>query len=94
MEEFRSGNGAAWLDLLATVNGRYRPVSVDAIETPTALRAWPRANSMEPMSAVTGGDVRRFQAVRESLHRLAVASVRNEPMPPADVRLVAFCLAG
>ena len=94
VEEFRGGNGAAWLDLLATVNGRYRPVSVDAIETPTALCAWLRANSMEPTSAVTEDDVRRFQAVREGLHRLAVAAVRNDPMPSADVRLLAAALQG
>jgi predicted RNA-binding Zn ribbon-like protein len=92
VEEFRSGNGAAWLDLLATVDGRYRPVSTDAIETPAALRAWLRANSMEPAAAVTEGDVRRFRAVREAMHRLAVASVRGEPMPAADVRLLASAL--
>ena len=94
VEEFRSGNGAVWLDLLATVNGRYRPVSVDAIETPAALRAWLRANSLEPTSAVTEDDVRRFQGAREAMHRLAVASVRGQPMPPADVRLLAAALQG
>ncbi|HEX4016795.1 MAG TPA: CGNR zinc finger domain-containing protein [Frankiaceae bacterium] len=94
MDEFRSGNGAAWLDLLATVNGRYRPVSDDAIETPAALRAWLSANAMEPTSAVTDGDVRQFQTIREALHHLAAASVRGEPMPTPDVRLLTLALQG
>ncbi len=92
MEEFRSGNGAAWLDLLATVNGRYRTVSTDAIQTPAALRAWLRVNSLEPSAAVTEGDVERFQQVREAMHHLAAASVRGEAMAPADVRLLAGAL--
>lgn len=90
--EFRSGNGAAWLDLLATVNGRYRSVSTDAIETPAALRAWLRAYSLEPTAAVTEDDVRQFQAVREAMHHLAAASVRGEPMPSGDVRLLSHAL--
>jgi predicted RNA-binding Zn ribbon-like protein len=94
VEEFRSGNGAVWLDLLATVNGRYRPVSTDAIETPGTLRAWLRANSLEPTSAVTEDDVGKFQAVREAMHHLAAASVRGQAMPAADVRLLAEALRG
>jgi predicted RNA-binding Zn ribbon-like protein len=94
VEEFRSGNGAAWLDLLATVNGRYRPVRIDAIETPAALRAWLRANSMEPRSAVTEADVQQFQAAREAMHHVAAAAVRGESMASADVRLLAQALRG
>ncbi len=92
MEEFRSGNGAAWLDLLATVNGRYRATSIDAIETPARLRAWLRANALEPRCAVTEADVQLFASVREGMHRLAVASVRGEALPAADVRLLASAL--
>jgi predicted RNA-binding Zn ribbon-like protein len=92
VEEFRSGNGAAWLDLLATVNGRYRAVQIDAIETPAALRAWLRANALETRSAVTDSDVKLFQKVREAMHRLAVSSVRGEPLPSADVRVLSQAL--
>jgi predicted RNA-binding Zn ribbon-like protein len=85
---FRRGNGAAWLDLLATLGGRYRARQVDALDSPARLRAWLRLNGMEPSGAVTEADLAQVREVREALHRLAVAAVNDEPPSGADVRLI------
>jgi len=86
MERFRSGNGAAWLDLLSTLAGRYRDAQVDDIGTAESLRAWLREFDLEPAGAVTAGDVARAAETRETLHRLAVAAVKGDRPPPSDVR--------
>ncbi len=83
---FRSGNGARWLDLLQTLEGRYRSVQRDQVATPAAVRAWLRANGLEPTGGVTGADVEAVGTVREALHRLAVAAVRRTAPARADVR--------
>ena len=88
MARFRSGNGAAWLDLLATLGGRYRDAQVDALADAGALREWLREHGLEPTGAVTEADVLRTRAVREALHRTAAAALRDEPPAPADVRTI------
>jgi predicted RNA-binding Zn ribbon-like protein len=85
---FRSGNGAAWLDLLATLGGRYRDRQVDALDSPNRLRAWLRENAMEPTGAVTETDLSQVRDVREALHRLATATIRDQPPNGSDVRLI------
>jgi predicted RNA-binding Zn ribbon-like protein len=89
---FRSGNGATWLDFLATQRGRYRDVSVDDVATPAALRAWTRVNGLEPTGPLTADHVERFVATREALHRVAVATLRDERPAAGDVRLLAAAL--
>lgn len=86
MTQFRSGNGTAWLDLLAQLAGRYRERQVDAIDTPATLREWLRENGQEPRGEITPADVERFQIVREALHRTTMAVLRGERAPAADVR--------
>lgn len=88
MANFSTGNGATWLDLLSTRRGRYRPQQTDDIDTPAAVRAWLRANALEPTTQVTDGDVATIDATREALHRLATAAVRGERPRPGDVRSV------
>jgi len=83
---FRSGNGAAWLDLLSTLSGRYRGERVDAIDSLDSLRAWLREFGLEPVDAVTSHDVTLALETRELLHRLAVAAIRGDRPGPADVR--------
>jgi predicted RNA-binding Zn ribbon-like protein len=86
MERFRRGNGAAWLDLLSTLAGRYRDEQVDGIDTTESLRAWLREFDLEPAGSVTADDVAHAAETREALHRLAVAAVRQVRPAPADVR--------
>jgi predicted RNA-binding Zn ribbon-like protein len=90
--QFRSGNGAAWLDLLAQLAGRYREWQVDAIDNPAALRDWLREYDLEPTGAVTAADVERFQAVREVLHAVAAATMHGHRPKPSDVRALADAL--
>jgi predicted RNA-binding Zn ribbon-like protein len=89
---FRSGNGAAWLDLLAQVLGRYRDRQVDAIDTPATLREWLRDYDLEPVGAVDETDVERFRDVREALHRTAVAVMHGDRAAAADVRMLTEAL--
>jgi len=93
MSEFRSGNGAAWLDLLSTLAGRYRETRVDDLEDPARLRAWLRVNDLEPTSAVTDADVAAVQATREALHRTTLATMRAEPPADEDLRLLQEAMA-
>jgi predicted RNA-binding Zn ribbon-like protein len=86
MERFRRGNGAAWLDLLSTLYGRYRNEQHDDIGTAERLRAWLRELDLEPAGAVTPADVTQAAETREALHRLAVAAVRGDRPAAADVR--------
>jgi predicted RNA-binding Zn ribbon-like protein len=90
---FRTGNGAAWLDLLATLLGRYRDTQTDAIDSTESLRAWLRAHALEPVGSISMDDVARIQAAREAMHRAAVASVRGEQAQTDDVRLLDDALA-
>ncbi|HEX5089249.1 MAG TPA: CGNR zinc finger domain-containing protein [Nocardioides sp.] len=94
MSPFRSGNGAAWLDLLSTLEGRYRAQQFNTIGTTGQLRAWLRANDLEPRAAVTVADVERVAEARECLHRLAVARIEDCTPAAADVRLLNRLLDG
>lgn len=94
MTKFRSGNGAAWLDLLATLNGRYRERQADALDSPGRLREWLREYGIEPTGAVTDADLQQARAVREALHRTAGAALHDRPPNAADLRLLDEVLAG
>jgi len=93
MPKFRTGNGADWLDLLATLGGRYRATQVDALAGPAEWLAWLRLHGLEPMSAVTEADVAAVRAVREALHRVTAAALRDAAPEAADVRLIGQTLA-
>jgi predicted RNA-binding Zn ribbon-like protein len=90
---FRTGNGRDWLDLLATNEGRYRAVQHDTIASPPALRAWLRSKDLEPTGRVGGAEVGYVAEARETMHRLAVASVTGSPPAAADVRQLDRLLA-
>lgn len=83
MSEFRRGNGAAWLDLLSTLAGRYRERRTDAIGEPDRLRAWLEENDLAPTGAVTLDDVAAVQRAREALHRTTLA-VMDRRRPAAE----------
>ena len=86
MGQFRRGNGAAWLDLLSTLSGRYLTEQVDDIDSPETLRAWLREFGSDPTTPVTADDVALVTETREVLHRLAVAKLRGARPAAADVR--------
>lgn len=88
MTTFRAGNGAPWLDLLATVTGRYRAVRVDALETPAELKAWFRQYGLEPVGRVAEEDLIATRETREALHRAAVRALSGEPPAAADQRII------
>jgi predicted RNA-binding Zn ribbon-like protein len=85
---FRSGYGAPWLDLLATLAGRHRDEQVEFIGAPDDYRDWLRFAGLEPTAAVTAGDVEQAHRTREALYRLAAAAVAGERPRAADVRVV------
>lgn len=93
MSEFRSGNGAAWLDLLSSLAGRYRASQVDDLRDPARLTAWLRANDLEPTEPVTDDDVDAVQRTRESLHRVTIASIRGKRPDAGDLRVLEQALS-
>jgi predicted RNA-binding Zn ribbon-like protein len=91
--EFRTGYGAAWLDLLATRLGRYqRAEPTELLAEPAALRRWLGDHDLIPVGHIGADDLVNAQALRESLHGLAAAAVAGRRPLPADVRLVTAAL--
>jgi predicted RNA-binding Zn ribbon-like protein len=93
MGEFRTGNGADWLDLLATLLGRYRRTQVEMLSDPAALRAWLGEHGMEPVAAVTVADVEASRSLREAMHRAATASLSGQAPTVDDVKVLQDALA-
>ena len=93
MSEFRTGNGADWLDLLATLLGRYRRKQVEMLADPAALRAWLGEHGMEPVAAVTAADVEAARSLREAMHRAASATMDGQPPAGHDVKILQAALA-
>lgn len=78
MEQFRSGNGAPWLDFLATLLGRYRDTQTDQLSDSRALRDWVAQHDLTPAEAPTDRDLMRAREVREALHAAAVAALQGK----------------
>ncbi|WP_433379695.1 CGNR zinc finger domain-containing protein [Actinoplanes sp. CA-142083] len=93
MSEFRTGNGADWLDFLGTHLGRYQAKQVEMLAGPAALRAWLREHGMEPVAQVTTADVDTARALREAMHRVATATMRGQAPSTQDVRELQGALA-
>lgn len=93
MEEFRSGNGAAWLDFLATLIGRYRETQKDQLSDPRALREWLVQHELSPVAAPADGDLERARALREALHAATVATMQGGAPGAAVLRTVESALA-
>lgn len=93
MSEFRSGNGAAWLDLLSSLAGRYRETQVDDLRDPARLTAWFESNGLEPTEPVADDDVDAVRRTRESLHRVTLATIRGERPDPGDLGVLEEALS-
>jgi predicted RNA-binding Zn ribbon-like protein len=92
MSEFRSGNGAIWLDLTATLLGRYREDRIDQLADPAALRAWLGERDLVPREPMTADDLARARELREALHAAARAALRGAPPPTAALRSIEAAL--
>jgi hypothetical protein len=79
MTEFRTGYGAAWLDLLASLTGRYLETTRELLPDPEAARRWLAEHDLEPVAPVTEADLQALRALREAVHRTAaVRGDRND----------------
>jgi hypothetical protein len=74
MTEFRTGYGTAWLDLLASLTGRYLETTRELLPDPEAARRWLAEHDLEPVAPVTEADLEALRALREAVHRTAAAS--------------------
>jgi len=93
VSEFRSGNGAIWLDLMATLLGRYREVQTDQLSDPAALHAWLVERDLAPRGPTTESDLLRARELREALHLAARAALGEAPPPAAALRSIEAALA-
>jgi predicted RNA-binding Zn ribbon-like protein len=92
--EFRTGYGAAWLDLLATRIGRYGASAPrELIRDSSALRQWLTEHDLAPSGRIDDADVSAARQLRESMHALAAAAVARRRPQRTDVRVVATALA-
>jgi predicted RNA-binding Zn ribbon-like protein len=93
MSEFRTGNGADWLDFLATRIGRYQAKQVEMLTGPAALTSWLGEHGMAPVTPVTAADVEAARGLREAMHRAATATLHEQPPAVEDVRVLQSALA-
>lgn len=94
VSEFRSGNGAVWLDFLATRIGRYRETQTEQLPDAAALRAWLIENGLGPREAPSERDVLFARELREALHAAAREALREAPPSLAAFRSIEAALAG
>lgn len=85
---FRTGNGAAWLDLLSTLEGRHRDTLVDRIATPENLGAWLDQAGLRPDAPVTKSDVATAVELREALHRVTVGVIDGTTPRRPDIAIL------
>lgn len=90
---FRTGNGATWLDFLATLAGRYRPRQQDAISSPQELTAWLASVDRRPVATITDDDADDARRLREALHAVTVAVMRREAPDGGDLGVLTTALA-
>lgn len=81
--DFPLNMGAAWLDLAATLRGRYRGRRIDLLDGPGAVASWLAAEGLAPMRHPARADVEAAQMLREALHALARAQIEHRG-PSAD----------
>lgn len=91
---FRTGYGADWLDLTATLPGRYQPLPDEQVPDPGSLRVWLRERSLEPTTVIAKADVEEFHLLREAMHGAAAAIVRGDIPLKGDVLVLDRALAG
>jgi predicted RNA-binding Zn ribbon-like protein len=93
MEEFRSGLGAAWLDFLVTLVGRYREDRQELLCDPGALQTWLARYDLAPRVAPEPADLEQALQLREALHALTRAAYARATPPSAASQVVAEALA-
>lgn len=93
VSEFRSGNGAIWLDFLATRIGRYRETQTEQLPDAAALRAWLVENGLGPRESPSERDVEFARELREALHAAAREALREAPPSIAAFRSIEAALA-
>jgi predicted RNA-binding Zn ribbon-like protein len=93
MTEFRTGYGTAWLDLLASLTGRYLETTRELLPDPEAARRWLAEHDLEPVAPVTEADLAALRALREAVHRTAAATVRGDRPTDSDLATIDRALA-
>jgi len=92
MSDFRKGNGAAWLDFLATRIGRYRQEQIEMLPDPEALQRWLSEQYLTPSTAPNKQDLRRAWVLREALHASASSTLKGTLPSPAALSAIEWAL--
>lgn len=90
---FRFDGGAAWLDLVATVDGALGPDPVERLGSPGRLGEWLDLVGLAPDSAPGAADLAAARELRESLRRLALAIVDRQEPDAGDLAVLNDSLA-
>jgi len=88
MSDFRKGNGAAWLDFLATRIGRYRQEQIEMLPDPEALQRWLSEQDLAPSTAPNEQDLHRAWVLREALHAAASSTLKGTLPSPAALSAI------
>ena len=92
MSDFRKGNGAAWLDFLATRIGRYREEQIEMLPDPKALQRWLSEQDLAPSTAPNEQDLRRAWVLREALHAAVSSTLKGTLPSPAALSAIEWAL--
>jgi len=92
-DAFRFDCGAVWLNLLATTGRAFSADPVDRLATPARLVDWLEHCELTPARPPDEDDLRRARELRETLRRLALATVDGRPAPADAAEALATLLA-
>lgn len=85
--------GAAWLDLLGTLRGRYRTHQDEDLQTAEDLSRFLDAQGLAPARRPEAADVATTREIRETLHAITRAVHDGTPIPAPMLRALAELLA-
>lgn len=77
--------GARWLDLLATQSSAYGPAPVERLTDVDRLTWWLDVEDLLPRTPPTDHDLTDARALRDALRAVGLATVRDTPIPDADL---------
>jgi predicted RNA-binding Zn ribbon-like protein len=86
--ELRHDAGAAWLNLLATVGGRFGPAPVERLDSAERYTQWLAKERLLPAVPPKEADLAEARELRAALVHVTFALLDHEPVPGPAVELI------